>query len=97
MGPTLNDLGNTMASRAKIDERGRLHLPTSERERALIPLDSEVLVVSKSPGHIELILVGEARLERFQKNMRGRLKHWKEEEHRADKALADLATKHRHA
>jgi len=24
--------------------------------------------------------------------MRGRLKHWKEEEHRADKALADLAT-----
>ncbi len=90
MGPTLNDLGDTMASRAKIDERGRLHLPTSERERASIPLDSEVLVVPKSPGHIELILVGEARLERFQKNMHGRLKNWKEEEHRADKALAEL-------
>jgi hypothetical protein len=31
-------------------------------------------------------------LERFQqKNMRGRLKHWKEEEHKADKALAELA------
>jgi len=97
MGPTLNDLGNTMASRAKIDERGRLHLPTSERERASIPLDSEVLVIPKSPGHIELILVGEPRLERFQKNMRGRLKHWKEEEHRADKALAELATKQRRA
>ena len=38
------------------------------------------------------------RLERFQKNMRGRLKHWKEEEHRADKAMAELAaTKQRHA
>jgi hypothetical protein len=31
-------------------------------------------------------------LERFQKNMWGRLKHWKEEEHKADKALAELAT-----
>jgi len=90
-------LGNVMASRAKIDERGRLHIPTAERERASIPLDSEVLVVPKSPGHIELILVGEARLEQFQKNMRGRLKHWKEEEHRADKALSELATKQRHA
>ena len=98
MGPTLNDLGSAMASRAKIDERGRIHLPTSERERASIPLDSEVLVVPKSPGHIELILVGEARLERFQKNIRGRLKHWKEEDHRADKAMAELAaTKQRHA
>ena len=86
-----------MASRAKIDERGRLHIPTAERERASIPLDSEVLVVPKSPGHIELILVGEARLEQFQKNIRGRLKHWKEEEHRADKALAELTTKQKHA
>lgn len=95
MGLTLNDLGSEMASRAKIDERGRIHLPTTEREKASIPLDSEVLVVPKSPGHIELILVGEARLERFQKNVQGRLKHWKEEEHRADKALADLGTKQR--
>src|SRR5260370_12518466 len=94
---TLNDLGNNMAYRARIDERGRLHIPTTERERASIPLDSEVLVVPKSPGHIELILVGEARLEQFQKNMRGRLKHWKEEEHRADKALAELASNRRHA
>ena len=39
----------------------------------------------------------QARLEQFQKNMRGRLKHWKEEEHGADKALAELATKRRHA
>jgi len=38
-----------------------------------------------------------SRLEQFQKNMRGRLKHWKEGEHRADKALAELATKQRHA
>ena len=38
------------------------------------------------------------RLERFQKIVRGRLKHWKEEEHRADKAIAELAaTKQRHA
>jgi len=96
-GPTLNDLGNTMASRARIDERGRIHIPTTERERASIPLDSEVLVVPKSPGHIELILVGEARLEQFQKNMRGRLKQWKEEEHRADKALAELASNRRRA
>jgi len=29
--------------------------------------------------------------------MRGRLKHWKEEEHRADKALAELAMKQRRA
>ena len=97
MGLTLNDLGNTMASRAKIDERGRLHIPTSERERAEIPLDSEVLVVPKSPGHIELILVGEARLEQFQKKNRGRLKHWKEEDHKADKALAKLASSQRRA
>jgi DNA-binding transcriptional regulator/RsmH inhibitor MraZ len=82
-----------MGSRARIDERGRLHIPTTERERASIPLDSEVLVVPKGPGHIELILVGEARLEQFQKNMRGRLKHWKEQEHRADKALAELASR----
>jgi len=37
------------------------------------------------------------RLEQFQKNTRGRLKHWKEDEHRADKALAELATKQQHA
>ena len=95
MGQTLNDLGQIMASRAKIDERGRVHIPTSERERASIPLDSEVLVVSKSPGHLELILVGDARLEKFQKTIRGRLKHWKEEDHNADKALADLASTRR--
>ncbi len=35
------------------------------------------------------------RLEQFQKNTRGRLKHWKEEEHRADKALAKMATNRR--
>jgi len=96
-GLTLNDLGKTMASRARIDERGRLHIPTTERERASIPLDSEVLVVPKSPGHIELILVGEARLEQFQKSMRGRLKNWKEGEHRADKTLAELASNRRRA
>ena len=92
MGQTLNDLGRTMASRAKIDERGRPHIPTSEREKASIPLDSGVLVVPKSPGHIELILVGEARLEQFQKNNRGRLKQWKEEDHKADKALEELGS-----
>jgi hypothetical protein len=30
-------------------------------------------------------------------SLKGRLKHWKEEEHRADKALAELATKQRRA
>jgi hypothetical protein len=39
----------------------------------------------------------EARLERFQKNMRGRLKNWKEEDHRADKGPAKQMTKQRHA
>lgn len=57
---------------------------------ASIPTNSEVLVVPKSAGHIELILVGEARLERFQKKVRGRLKNWKEEEHRADRELEKL-------
>jgi len=36
---------------------------------------------------LELVLVGRARLERFQKQIRGRLKDWKEEEHKADKQL----------
>ncbi len=57
---------------------------------ASIPTNSEVLVVPKSAGHIELILVGEAQLERFQKKVRGRLKNWKEEEHRADRELEKL-------
>jgi len=84
-----------MASRARVDERGRLQLPRSERESASIPTNSEVLVVPKSPGHLELILVGEARLERFQKKVRGRLRSWKEEDHKADKALGKLSHKGR--
>jgi hypothetical protein len=40
---------------------------------------------------IELILVGQARLERFQKKIRGRLKTWKEENHEADRALRQIA------
>jgi len=45
-----------------------------------------------------LIPVGKAKLGQFQKNMWGRLKHWKEEDHRADKAIAELAaTKQPHA
>ncbi len=43
--------------------------------------------------HEEDILVGEARLGRFQKEIRGRLKGWKEEEHRADKMLRELVPK----
>ncbi len=33
------------------------------------------------------------RLERFQKRIRGRLKQWKEEEHRADALLRGLTSK----
>ena len=83
----------SMTSRAKVDERGRLQIPRAEREIASIPLNSEVLVVPKGPGHLELILVGQARLGRFQKKIRGRLKDWREEEHRADKMLGELASK----
>ena len=82
-----------MASRAKVDERGRLRIPRAEREIASIPLNSEVLVVSKSRGHLELILVGQARLEQFQKRIRGRLKDWREEEHRADALLRQLTSR----
>ena len=91
----ISQFGYTMASRARVDERGRLQIPQAERESASIPTNSEVLVVPKSPGHLELILVGEARLERFQKKIRGRLKAWKEEEHRADGALRELSRKSR--
>lgn len=76
-----------MTSRAKIDERGIVQIPRADSESSLIPTDSEVLVVPKSPGHLELIFVGEARLERFPKRISGRLKAWKEDEHRADRAL----------
>jgi DNA-binding transcriptional regulator/RsmH inhibitor MraZ len=84
-----------MASRARIDERGRIQIPLAERESAAIPTDSEVLVVPRSAGHLELILVGEARLERFQKKIRGRLKAWKEDEHRADRALEKVRMEQR--
>ncbi len=40
---------------------------------------------------------GRGRLKQFQKNVRGRLKHWNEEEHGADKALAELASNRRRA
>src|SRR6267143_5379934 len=76
-----------MASRAIIDERGRLQIPRAEREKALIPPNSEVVVIPRSPGHLELVLVGEARLERFQKRVKGRLKGWREDEHKADAQL----------
>jgi len=84
-------LGRGLASRARVDGRGRLQLPRAEREVAAIPPNSEVLVVPRSPGHLELILVGEARLTRFQKKIRGRLKTWKEEDHEADRALKEIA------
>jgi len=61
---------------------------------AFIPPNSEVLVVPKTPRDVELV-IGEERLERFQKKIHGRLKRWKEEEHTADKALEELATKRR--
>ncbi len=80
-----------LASRVRVDERGRLQLPRAEREIASILPNSEVLVVPKSPGHLELILVGEARLELFQKKIRGRLKTWKEEDHQVDAALKEMA------
>ncbi len=82
-----------MASRARIDKRGRVMIPRAEREAASIPPRSDVLVVPKSPGRLELILVGEGRLELFQKKIRGRLKNWREEEHRADKLLDQLASR----
>ena len=50
-------------------------------------------MIPRSPGHLELILVGQPRLEKFQKRIRGRLKDWKEEEHRADAELARI-TRH---
>jgi hypothetical protein len=81
-----------MASRARIDERGRVMISRADREAALFPPRSDVLVVPKSPGHIELILVGEGRLELFQKKIRGRLRNWREEEHRADRLLDQLAS-----
>ena len=80
-------MGRDMASRAIIDERGRLQIPRAEREKALIPPNSEVVVIPRSPGHLELVLVGEARLERFQKRVKGRLKGWREDEHKADAQL----------
>ncbi len=83
-------MGKTMASRARIDERGRVVIPRAEREAASIPLESDILIVPKSPGHLELILVGQGRLKMFQKKIRGRLKNWREEDHRADKLLAQL-------
>lgn len=87
-------MGKKLSSRARVDERGRLQIPRAEREKASIPTNSEVLVIPKSPGHLELVLVGEARLQRFQKKIRGRLKTWKEEEHRADSALNELGESH---
>ncbi len=85
-----------MASKARIDERGRVIIPRAEREAAFIPRSPDVLVVPKSQGHLELILVGEGRLELFQKKIRGRLKNWREEEHRADKPLNQRASRRSH-
>ena len=36
--------------------------------------------------------MGEGRLELFQKKIRGRLRNWREEEHRADKLLDQLVS-----
>lgn len=84
-----------MAARALVDQRGRIQIPKAEREIAEIPPNSEVMVIPRSPGHLELILVGQPRLEKFQKRIRGRLKNWKEEEHRADAELSRMAKSER--
>jgi len=76
-----------MASRAIIDGRGRVQIPRADREKASIPPNSQVMVIPRSPGHLELVLVGGARLERFQKQIRGKLKDWKEKENKADRQL----------
>ncbi len=87
-----SDMSNYVTSRGRIGERGRVVIPRAERDAASIPPESDVLVVPNNPGHLKLILVGEGRRVLFQKKIRGRLKNWREEEHRADKLLNRLAS-----
>jgi len=80
-----------MTNRAKIDRRGRVQLPAEERKKAEVPTDSEVLVIPKGRGRLELVLVGEEQFKKVHEITRGRLKAWKEEEHKADKLLTEIS------
>lgn len=73
-----------------VDNKGRMVLPKSVREKAGIKLHARLLAEVKGPGVVELrdstVLIRKVR-EVATKKLTG----WKEEEHREDKLLKELA------
>ncbi len=78
-----------MAKVVNLDKKGRIIIPKKIRERAKIRAPAKLLVLTKAPGHIEVVMVSED-LETSAKIASRKLKGWKEEEHKGEELLMGM-------
>jgi len=74
-----------MAAVVNIDQKGRVIIPKSFREKA----PGKLLIVPKETGCIELVQI-EDDLKRAKLIASKKLKEWKEEEHKGEKLLLEM-------
>jgi len=75
-----------MSTVVNIDQKGRVVIPKSLREKASIKAPGKLLIVPKETGCVELVQVEED-LKRAKEIASKKLKDWKEEEHKGEKLL----------
>lgn len=78
-----------MAKVVNLDKKGRMIIPRKIMEKAKIKAPAKLLVLTKTPGHIEIVSVSED-LETSTKIASRKLKGWKEEEHRGEELLKGM-------
>jgi len=77
----------------RVDERGRVIIPSAIRDAAGIKTGAKLLVRLREDGSIELIPMDKL-YERVSKTFREKLGDWREEEHEATKLLNQLVNQH---
>ncbi len=72
-----------------IDQKGRIVIPKSFREKVNIKVPGKLLIVPKETRCIELVQV-EDDLKRAKQIASKKMKDWKEEEHKGEKLLLGI-------
>ena len=79
-----------MSTVVNIDQKGRVIIPKSFREKANIKAPGKLLIVPKETGCIELVQV-EDDLKIAKHIASKKLKEWEEEEHKGEKLLLEMS------
>jgi AbrB family looped-hinge helix DNA binding protein len=72
-----------------IDQKGRVVIPKSFREKANIKAPGKLLIVPKESGCVELVQVDDD-LKRAKQIAAKKMRDWKGEEHKGEKLLLEL-------